>query len=102
MAIPGPTLLDLQQQTNTDTETVSRIFTGRSVGYLLGTIVSGMLFDCLNHNVLLMFGLLLTAFGTAAAPWCATVQVLVLVFAFPGVSMGFLDTGMSLPFYHIT
>ena len=85
--------MDLQQQVNTDTETISRIFTGRSIGYLLGTIVSGMLFDCLNNHVMLVFSLLLTAVGTALAPWCPTFPPLALVFAFQGISMGFLDTG---------
>ena len=42
IAIPGPTLLDLSARTRTDIEQISRVFTGRSVGYLGGSILGGM------------------------------------------------------------
>ena len=42
IAIPGPTLLDLKAQTHTDIEQISRVFTGRSLGYLGGSILGGM------------------------------------------------------------
>ncbi len=41
IAIPGPTLLDLKARTHTDIEHISRIFTGRSVGYLGGSVLGG-------------------------------------------------------------
>ncbi|ELU06808.1 hypothetical protein CAPTEDRAFT_82130, partial [Capitella teleta] len=93
IAIPGPTLLDLQEQTNTDTEQISRLFTGRSVGYLFGSLMGGFLFDRVNQTCLLSLSLLLTAIGTAAAPWCTNFLFLVGILAFQGISMGFLDTG---------
>ena len=78
---------------------MSRIFTGRSVGYLFGSIVGGLLFDKLNQDCLLSFALMLTAVGTALAPWSKNFMWLMVLFAFQGVSMGFLDTGM--PLYHM-
>ena len=61
IAIPGPTLLDLQARTHTDLEEISRIFTGRSLGYLGGSILGGVLFDHINQQCLLSISLLLTA-----------------------------------------
>ena len=55
--------------------------------------VAGVLFDCLNQECLLSLSLLLTAVGTAAAPWSTNYIVLMSLFACQGVSMGFLDTG---------
>ena len=55
--------------------------------------VTGVLFDCLNQECLLSLSLLLTAVGTAAAPWSTNYIVLMSLFACQGVSMGFLDTG---------
>ncbi len=57
---------------------------------------TGILFDHLNQECLLSFTLLLTAVGTAAAPWSTNYLVLMGLFACQGVSMGFLDTGKSL------
>ena len=93
IAIPGPTLLDLQQSTGADTSQISRIFTGRSVGYLVGSIIGGFLFDQFNQSCLLSFSLLLSALGTAAAPWCSSYVFLMGILAFQGLSLGFLDTG---------
>ena len=53
----------------------------------------GILFDYLNQECLLSVSLLLTAVGTAAAPWSTNYIVLMALFACQGVSMGFLDTG---------
>ena len=96
LAIPGPTLLDLQMITNTTTEEITRIFTGRSVGYLAGSILSGVLFDKFNQDCLLSFALILTAVGTACAPWSHNYVTMMGLFASQGLSMGFLDTGKLL------
>ncbi len=55
--------------------------------------LSGILFDFVNQECLLSFSLLLTAIGTAAAPWSTNYFILMGLFACQGVSMGFLDTG---------
>ena len=93
LAMPGPTLLDLEARTNTNTSRISQIFTGRSVGYLFGSITSGFLYDRLNQNFLLSFSLIVTAVGTALAPWSKNFTLLMVFIALQGISMGFLDTG---------
>lgn len=93
IAILGPTLLDLQQRTNTNIKQISTVFTVRSVGYLVGSIVGGVLFNVFNHSCLVGFFLLLTAIGTALAPWWQQLSKLMACISFVGVSMGLLDTG---------
>ncbi|XP_074660196.1 sodium-dependent glucose transporter 1-like [Tubulanus polymorphus] len=93
IALPGPTMLDLQEITGADTEKTMRIFTGRSIGYLLGSIVGGLLFDHLNKFFLIALSLLFSAFATASAPWCENLWLMICMFSIVGFTMGFLDTG---------
>ena len=93
IAILGPTLLDLQQRTHTDIKQISRVFTVRSIGYLVGSIVGGFLFNFFNHSCLVGIFLLLTAIGTALAPWWQQLSRLMACISFVGMSMGLLDTG---------
>lgn len=93
IAIPGATLLDLRDRTHTDTETVSLIFTARSLGYLLGSIVGGVLFDYFDQQILLFYTLFLTGVATIAVPWCTALIALTCMIAVQGLAMGVLDTG---------
>ncbi|XP_041365272.1 sodium-dependent glucose transporter 1-like [Gigantopelta aegis] len=93
IAIPGPTLLDLGERVHTDTEHMSMIFMARSVGYLLGSIVGGFLFDHFDQQILMFYTLIMSAIATVVAPWCTVLVVLAVMISFQGVSMGILDTG---------
>ena len=44
-SILGPTLLDLGIQTNSTTQTMSYVFTSRTSGYLVGSIIGGFVVD---------------------------------------------------------
>lgn len=96
IAIPGPTLLDLGARVNTDTEHMSLIFTARSLGYLIGSVIGGFLFDHFDQQILLFYSLFLTAIATTVAPWCVSLSALAIMISFQGISMGVLDTGGSV------
>lgn len=49
----GPTFPDLAQNVNRNISSLSEIFVGRALGYLCGSVVGGVLFDCMNHFLLL-------------------------------------------------
>jgi len=51
----GPTLLDLQHRTGSTTSQISWLFTGRSFGYLGGSIAGGFIFDRLNTMLIFRF-----------------------------------------------
>ncbi|XP_069052295.1 sodium-dependent glucose transporter 1 [Lepisosteus oculatus] len=93
IAVLGPTLEDLAINVNKNISNISYIFVGRALGYIGGSVVAGVLFDCVNHYLLLGFSMLATAFGMFAVPFCKKPLLLTALMCSVGVSMGFLDTG---------
>lgn len=72
------------------------IFSARSVGYLLGALIGGFLFDILDKQLLLTATLFVAAVATLIIPWSVTLMVLAVMFSLQGVAMGVLDTGNLL------
>nr|XP_034349042.1 sodium-dependent glucose transporter 1-like [Arvicanthis niloticus] len=52
-AVLGPTFPDLARNVNRNISSLSEIFVGRALGYMCGSVVGGVLFDCMNHFLLL-------------------------------------------------
>ncbi|KYO24729.1 sodium-dependent glucose transporter 1 [Alligator mississippiensis] len=93
IAVVGPTFQDLARNVNKNVSDIYYIFVGRSVGYLGGSVVGGILFDCMNPHLLLGLSMLGTAAGLYAIPWCKKALMLTGLMSVIGVSMGVLDTG---------
>ncbi|XP_052019192.1 sodium-dependent glucose transporter 1 [Apodemus sylvaticus] len=92
-AVLGPTLPDLARNVNRNISSLSEIFVGRALGYLCGSVAGGVLFDCMNHFLLLGLSNLLTAASLYLTPFCKTAAVLTAMMSVTGVSFGVLDTG---------
>ncbi|XP_030055075.1 sodium-dependent glucose transporter 1 [Microcaecilia unicolor] len=101
IAVLGPTFPDLASNVHNNVGNISYIFVGRSLGYLGGSMVGGILFDCMNHHLLLGLSMLWTAVGLYAIPWCAQAISLTAIMAVIGISMGFLDTGGNVVILNI-
>nr|XP_003215697.3 PREDICTED: sodium-dependent glucose transporter 1 isoform X1 [Anolis carolinensis] len=93
IAILGPTFPDLAANVNKNVSQISFIFVGRSSGYFGGSLIGGLLVDCMNAQILLGFSMLATAMGLYAIPWCKTAILLTAMMSVIGFSMGVLDTG---------
>ncbi|XP_036405975.1 sodium-dependent glucose transporter 1 [Megalops cyprinoides] len=93
ISVLGPTFEDLAINVKKNISNISYIFVGRSMGYIGGSVLGGVLFDCMNHHLLLGFSMLLTAFGMCAIPFCKKALLLTVLMSCVGVTMGFLDTG---------
>ncbi|XP_065581514.1 uncharacterized protein LOC136040971 [Artemia franciscana] len=93
IAVPGPTLLDLQKQVDVSVTQITSIFAARSTGYLLGSIFGGVLFDRFDQRLLLFTSLTWTAIAVGATPWCKNFGALMTAMSLMGAGMGFLDTG---------
>ncbi|KAL2081948.1 hypothetical protein ACEWY4_021766 [Coilia grayii] len=93
ISVLGPTLEDLAINVNKNVSNISYIFVGRSAGYIGGSLLGGILFDCMNPLLLLGFSMLVTAFGMFAIPFCKKALILTALMSCVGISMGFLDTG---------
>ncbi|KAM5256533.1 sodium-dependent glucose transporter 1C-like [Ctenodactylus gundi] len=93
IAILGPTFQDLATNVNQNISSLSEIFVGRAFGYLGGSVLGGILFDCMNHVLLLGLSLWTTTVGLCLVPFCKTAALLIVMVSVFGVSFGTLDTG---------
>lgn len=93
VAILGPTFQDLATNVNSNISSLSLIFVGRAFGYLSGSVIGGILFDIMNHFLLLGVSLLATTIGLYLVPFCKTAVLLTVMMSIFGVSIGIMDTG---------
>ncbi|XP_073432103.1 sodium-dependent glucose transporter 1 [Dendrobates tinctorius] len=93
ISVLGPTFPDLAANVGSTVGNISYIFVGRSLGYLGGSVLGGVLFDRINQHLLLGLSMLATCTGLFVLPWCKKAIFLTGVMCIVGTSMGFLDTG---------
>src|SRR5690348_11510787 len=79
VAVLGPTLPALAEQTRTDLRQASLLFAVRSIGYLTGAFTIGKLFDRLAGNVLLGSMVFLMAALMAFVPMMSALAPLAAV-----------------------
>lgn len=89
----GPTLPGLAQNTQSRLADIGFLFTARSLGYFLGSLLAGRLFDRYRGHVVLAAGLLLMVMMLALIPVIPLLWVLTLVLALLGVAESFVDVG---------
>ena len=89
----GPSLISLAQHTNVRLDQISILFTGRSLGYLLGSLMGGLLYDRRPGNPL-MAGFLGIIFLTVLlSPMIPFLWLLFLAMLLMGIGEGGLDVG---------
>ncbi|NWV62374.1 MFS4B protein, partial [Malurus elegans] len=93
IAVLGPTFPNLAANVRKNVSDIYYIFVGRSLGYLGGSVVGGVLFDCMNASLLLALSMLATTAGLYGIPWCKEALLLTVLMSVIGGSMGILDTG---------
>ncbi|XP_061750088.1 sodium-dependent glucose transporter 1 isoform X2 [Nerophis ophidion] len=93
ISVVGPTFEDLAFNVKKNIANISYIFVGRSAGYIGGSVLGGILFDCMNPHLLLGISMLFTACGMCAIPFCKHALLLTGFMSTIGISMGILDTG---------
>src|SRR5690349_5783794 len=95
VAVEGPTLLKLAEHTSSSIDQISLIFFFGSLGYLLGSLLGGRIYDRVpGHRfmagVLVFLGFLIALVPTANSLWLLMVIVLIL-----GLAKGALDVGCN-------
>jgi len=91
----GPTLPALADQTGVTLKGISYLFTARSLGYMLGALNGGRLFDRMPGHFLMAGTLLATAALLALVPSAATIEVLFALMLFMGAGEATLDVGCN-------
>lgn len=89
----GPTLPALAEQTSTQLSGISFLFATRSLGFLVGSIMAGRVYDRLPGHPLLIGLLLLMGFSLAFVPvvsqlWLLTIIMFLAGFVESGVDVG--------------
>ncbi len=93
MAILGPTIPDLAENTHTQISQLSFLFTVRSLGYLIGAYLGGRIYDEIKGHPVIVIMLIATAVFMFLIPMLKLTGVLIVVLLFLGMSVSFIDVG---------
>lgn len=89
----GPTLPGLAERTGTDLAEISLLFTTWSLGYLLGSVLAGWLYDRVPSHPVLTVVLVTMAAAMALVPTIPLLWLLAAVMLLLGTAGGMLDVG---------
>jgi FHS family Na+ dependent glucose MFS transporter 1 len=89
----GPTLPGLAEQTHTNLDAISLLFTAHALGYMFGSFFGGRLYDLIPGHPLMVVMLLLIAAMLALVPLVPALWMLAAAWLLVGVSGGALDVG---------
>jgi FHS family Na+ dependent glucose MFS transporter 1 len=92
-AMLGPTKAGLAENTQTQLSQISLLFTAGSLGYLLGSLLSGRLFDRMPGHPVMAAGLILMAAMLGLAPLAPLLWLLFAVFLTLGMAQAAVDVG---------
>lgn len=92
MALIGPSLLDLQHITNTTLDKISGIFSAEGIGYLLGSLVSGIMFQKFSSAIMFTISSVVSAVIIIAIPFCSIFGVMIVMFASKGIFDAFVES----------
>lgn len=92
-AVLGPTLRGLAEHTRSPLSQISLLFTAASLGYLIGSLLSGRLYDRVPGHPVMAAGLLVLAAMLGLAPLSPWLWSLFLVFVIIGIAQGAVDVG---------
>lgn len=93
VAVIGPTLGRLAEQTHTSLSMFSSIFIARSLGYLIGSLLGGHLYDRLPGHWVITVDLAVMAVMIALIPVVTWFWLLLLAMFILGIFSGALDVG---------
>ena len=89
----GPTLPALAAQTNTALGQISFLFVTRSIGYLIGSLLGGRIYDRVTGHPVMAVSLLLMGVGMFVVPFVSLLWGLAIVLLAIGTAEGTLDVG---------
>ena len=78
---------------NVDTFTISGIFTGAAIGYLLGALFCGISLDRANKELQFALAVFVQAVPLAICPFTGNVYAFIVLSAISASGGGFIDTG---------
>ncbi len=95
-AITGPTLPALAEQTGSRLGQMGLLFLAGSIGYTLGTMVSGRIFDRVRGHPVMGIAQLFVAALLILVPLTPWFWLLLVILACKGFAEGFINTGANI------
>ena len=95
LSVLGPTLPALAEQTGAELGEISFLFTARSLGYIVGSLLGGRLLDRLRGHPVLALSLGVMALALGIVPLLPLLWLLALAMLLLGVSEGVVDPGTN-------
>lgn len=91
--IIGPTFPDILLIAHTSLEKGSLFFTMGTLGYLIGSLIMGFVFDkrILDRNLLMFLVLVGLGVSVAVVPWCSLFEAMIFIHVMKGIFSGGLD-----------
>jgi FHS family Na+ dependent glucose MFS transporter 1 len=89
----GPTLTDLAAQTSSNLGAFSFVFFAFSFGYLVGSLVSGRLYDRFNGHRIMATVLSLTVIALALVPFTNSLWMVIMILFCSGMFSSTIDVG---------
>ena len=96
IAVIGPTLPGLAEQTHTQLNQISILFTAHALGYLVGSYIGGRFYDRLPGHLLLVGMLMAIAIALVVIPVTPLLWLLAIAIFITGVGGGGVDVGGNL------
>ena len=93
MAVIGPTLPSLAEQTATKLSKISFLFTAQSMGYLFGSLISGYLYDKMKGHPIIAVSLFIMSAVLFLVPIISWLWALLGLLFLLGIAQGWLDVG---------
>ncbi|MBT7071600.1 MAG: MFS transporter [Anaerolineae bacterium] len=97
LGIVGPALPSLAEQTGSTLGAIGSLFLLSSIGGMLGTALSGRIYDRVkNGHLILGLAQLVSAIGLGLTPLAGSLPVLLSIALISGVSLGIINSGANI------
>lgn len=95
LSVLGPALTQLRERSGSGIGSIGILFVGQSLGYVLGSLAGGRLYDRLRGHHVFAGALLLMASGLVAVPSLAALPGLFAAFLLVGAGAAMCDVGAN-------
>lgn len=93
LSMLGPALTELREKSGSGIGAIGVLFMGQSLGYVLGPVIGGRLYDRLDGHRVFAGGMLVLAAGLVAVPHLSTRPTLFAAFVTMGLGASVVDLG---------